>query len=172
MNRILLKFINVILFLSVFTTYWGSTAFGVDLFIPAVEVKTGQTIDIPIMLDQVDNLAGVKLVMKYDPNILIFKKATKTEHTSSLMHIANDKKPGLLIVVMAGPRGIKGKDFSILSLTFDTKKDLKSNHTTNIKITEVQLMSDQLKELTCNIKTDPIKILPEKTTETDVKETQ
>jgi len=171
MNRLFLKFIYIIFFIGV-TTCLGNTALGIDLFIPSVEVETGQTIDIPIMLDQVDNLAGVKLVMKYDPNILVFKKSTKTEHTSSLMHIANDKKPGLLIVVMAGPRGIKGKDFSILSLQFDTKKDLKSNHTTLLKITEVQLMSDQLKELTCNIKTNPIKILPVKAAETDVKKNQ
>lgn len=112
------------------------------------------------MIDQVDNLAGVKLVIKYDPETLTFKRGTKTKHTNSLMHIVNDKKPGLLIVVMAGARGIKGKDFSILNLTFAIKKGLKENHTIKIEITELQLMSDKLKDIKCNITVHPLVISP------------
>jgi hypothetical protein len=76
------------------------------------------------------------------------------------MHIVNDKKPGLLIVVMAGARGIKGKEFSIFTLTFEIKKGLKGNHTTEIIITEVQLMSDQLKDIKTKTTVHPITILP------------
>jgi hypothetical protein len=133
---------------------------GTELYIPALKGKSGQIIDIPIMIDKVDNLAGVKLVLKYDPKILTYKKAAKTEQTSSLMHIVNDKKPGRLIVVMAGPKGIKGKEFSIISLTFEAKKGLKSNHTTAIKITELQLMSDQLKNIKSKVRVSPITITP------------
>ncbi len=112
------------------------------------------------MIDKVDNLAGVKMVLNYDPEILLFKKGTKTSQTSALMHIVNDKKPGLLILVMAGATGIKGKDFPILKLTFEIKEGLKGNHTTEIKIKEVQLMSDQLKEIETKIISNPITILP------------
>ena len=137
-----------------------STVMGTELYVPALKGKSGQNIDIPIMIDKVDNLAGVKLVLQYDPKILTYKKAAKTEQTSSLMHIVNDKKPGRLIVVMAGPKGIKGKEFSIISLTFEAKKGFKSNHTTAIKITELQLMSDQLKDIKCKVKVSPITITP------------
>ena len=133
---------------------------GCELLIPPLEGKSGQSMDVPIMIDQVDNLAGVKLVMSYNPNILTFIKGTKTKQTNSLMHIINDKKPGLLILVMAGARGIKGRDFPILKLTFEIKEGLKVNHTTEIKVKEVQLMSDQLKEIEAKVVSNPITILP------------
>lgn len=159
MDRILARWICLLLFGAVIIS-WISVASGTELSIPALKGVSGQTIDIPIMIDQVDNLAGVKLVMKYDPEILTFKRGTKTKHTNSLMHIVNDKKPGLLIVVMAGARGIKGKDFSILNLTFAIKKGLKGNYTTKIEITELQLMSDKLKDIKCNITVHPLVIFP------------
>ncbi len=134
---------------------------GTDIYIPSLKTESGKTVGIPIMLDHIDNLAGVKMVMKYDKKILKFKKAVKTKYTSSLMHIVNDKKPGILIVVMAGARGIKGKKFPILVLAFETKKGLKTNHTTIINITEAQLMSDKLKNIKYSIHVNPLTILPQ-----------
>jgi hypothetical protein len=145
---------------SLVLVFLASSAWSTDLYIPPVKGKSGESIDVPVMLDEVDNLAGVKLVLKYDPEILAFKKGAKTKHTDSLMHIVNDKKPGLLIVVMAGARGIKGKKFSVFTLTFEIKRGLKGNHTTEIKITEVQLMSDQLKDIKTKTTVHPITILP------------
>jgi len=91
----------------------------------------------------------------------VFKKGAKTKQTDSLMHVVNDKKPGQVIVVMAGARGIKGKNVPIFTLTFDVKAGLKGNHATKIAVTEVQLMSDQLKEIKCNVVIDPITISPQ-----------
>ncbi len=159
MGRFSAKLVFFFLFVLI-TIIWTSTVMGTELYIPALKGKSGQNIDIPIMIDKVDNLAGVKLVLQYDPKILTYKKAAKTEQTSSLMHIVNDKKPGRLIVVMAGPKGIKGKEFSIIFLTFEAKKGLKSNHTTTLKITELQLMSDQLKDIKSKVRVSPITITP------------
>jgi hypothetical protein len=98
--------------------------------------------------------------MSYDQEILVFKKGAKTKQTDSLMHVVNDKKPGQIIVVMAGARGIKGKNIPIFTLSFDVKSSIKGNHKIKIAITEAQLMSDQLKEIKCNIVIDPITISP------------
>ena len=146
--------------LALILVFLASSAWSTELYIPPVKGKPGEPVDIPIMLDEVDNLAGVKLVLKYDAKILTFKKGAKTKRTDSLMHIVNDKKPGLLIVVMAGARGIKGKAFAIFTLTFEIKKGLKGNHATEIKITEIQLMSDQLKDIETKTRIHPITILP------------
>jgi len=159
MNKTTTKLIFFLLS-GLITIVWASAVWGTELYTPPIKGKSGQSIDIPIMIDQIDNLAGLKLVLKYDPKILIYKKTTKTDQTASLMHIVNDKKPGLLVVVMAGPKGIKGKKLSIFSLTFETKKGLKSNHTTSIKITEVQLMNDQLKDIECKTRLSPVTIIP------------
>jgi len=96
--------------------------------------------------------------MEYDCKILIFKNGVKTKESNPLMHIVNDKKPGKLIVVMAGAKGIKGKDFPILTLTFEIKKNLTGNHTTSIRINDVHLMSDQLKEIKCDVMVNPLTV--------------
>lgn len=131
-----------------------------EIRIPPLTVKSGQSIEIPIMIDEVDNLAGVRLVMTYDPEILTYKGGVKTKETDSLMHIVNDKKPGALIVVMAGAKGIKGKDFPIFKVTFEAKKDIKEIRTTKISVTEIQLMGDDLKERKATINSHPITIQP------------
>ena len=135
-----------------FTSLWFCSAEATELFIPEIKGKPGRMVEIPVMIDETDNLAGVKLVMKYDSDLLTYKKAVKTQYTSSLMHIVNDKKPGLLIIVMAGAKGIKGKDFPIISITFETRKNITGNHKTRLEITEIQLMSDKLKDI--KVKTD------------------
>ena len=139
---------------------WTVSVEAVEIKIPPVTAKSGQPVEIPLMIDEIDNLAGVKLVITYDPEILTYKGGMKTKETESLMHIVNDKKPGTLIVVMAGAKGIKGKDLPIFTLAFEVKKDIKENHTTQISITESQLMGDDLKERKSTVVTHPITILP------------
>jgi len=158
MNRILSNLLALSVFMAFCLT---SAAFGTELSIPPFKAKPGDIIDVPLMIDAVDNLSGIKLVMNYDTEILTFKNAKKTKQTASLMHIVNSKKPGSLILVMAGAKGIQGKDFSILSLKFEVKKDLKGNRTTQIKIPEIQMMTDQLKDIKCSIRANPFTILAE-----------
>jgi len=139
--------------------FCAASAWGVELQIPPLKGKAGQEIQVPLVLDQIGNLAGVKLVLHYDKEILTFKEGVKTQATQSLMHIINDKTPGKLIIVMAGARGIQGKEITILTLTFGIKKTV-ANYTTAIEIPEVQLMSDDLKEIECKIRSGSIEILP------------
>lgn len=133
----------------------GSLA-ATEVSIPALEVEPGNTINVPIMIDRTDNLAGLKLVLSYDPKILQYRTSAKTSHTASLMHIVNDKTPGRLIIVMAGATGVKGENFPLFTMTFAASGGLKGNHTTRIKIAEIQLMSDKLKEIDSTVHTEPI----------------
>jgi len=152
--------LSILLLLGSFVAIYSSAVWASEVYIPPLEGRSGQSIEVPIMIDRVDNLAGVKLVMTYDKNILTFKKGAKTEQTDSLMHIINDKRPGLLIFVLAGAKGIKGKKFPIMKLTFEIKKGLKGNRKSEIKIKEVQLMSDKLKNIESKTVSNPITILP------------
>jgi len=138
-----------------------SAGYGTELSIPSLEAKSGGTIDIPVMIDRVDNLAGIKVVLNYDPGMLTYKKASKTEQTASLMHIVNDKKPGLLIAVMAGAKGIKGISIPLLMFTFEIKQTLEKRVSTRIDITDVELMSDQLEDIKCSISAHPLTIVAE-----------
>jgi hypothetical protein len=84
-------FITFILFSGFIASPCISIGWGAEINIPSLKGKAGQSIDVPVMIDKVDNLAGVKLVLAYDPKILQFKKGTKTSQTDALMHIVNDK---------------------------------------------------------------------------------
>ncbi len=141
------------------TIFLTSAVTATELYIPEIKAKPGDAVSIPVKIDLVDNLAGIKLVLKYDSDVLAFRNAKKTKETSPLMHIVNDKKPGTLVLVMAGAKGINGKDFSIVVLDFEVKKDVKDKKTGKIEITEVQLMNDQLKDIKCDIKVSPLVIL-------------
>ena len=132
----------------------------VQVYIPPLTVTAGQTVRIPVKVDQVDNLAGFKLVLHYDPQLLKYKGAAKTSHTAPLMHIVNDRKPGVLIVVMAGARGIQGRDMVLFTMTFEVSESVSVQTRTRLEITEVQLMSDTLKELKGDVQVDPLVIEP------------
>ncbi len=151
---------NIVALIAISIILPAAASNATELSIPEIKGKAGQTIDIPIMLDTVDNLAGVKIAIQYDKNLLAYKSATRTKQTSSLMHIVNDKKPGILIIVMAGAKGIKGKNFSIFSLKFEVNKELKQEIKTAFKITEIQLMSDQLKDIKHTVKISPVVLKP------------
>lgn len=137
-----------------------AAARGVELYIPAVQAKAGNTISVPIMVNHVDNLAGLKLVLKYDADLLEFKRGAKTRHTDELMHVVNDRTPGRLIIVMAGARGIKGTDIPLFTLSFRAGGNFSEPVFTRIEITENQLMSDQLDVINCTIRTEPVTIEP------------
>lgn len=129
-----------------------------ELIIPALTGEPGKTVTVPIVLDKVDNLAGIKISLKYDTGLLQYKKAEKAKSTSSFLHVVNDKKPGLLIIVMASAVGIKGKDLTIMTLDFEVKPSVKEKTAAKLDVSELQLMSDKLKELKYKIKSHPIDI--------------
>ncbi len=141
--------------------FFTGPALGTELYIPSITAKPGQTIEIPIMIDRIDNLAGMKLVFKYNQKVLKYVNGEKTKHTSALMHVVNDKNPGVLIIVMAGARGIKGEDIPLFLLKFKTCETLTEKTSAGIRISELQLMSDTLKEVECAIRVNDVVVLPQ-----------
>ncbi len=135
-------------------------AWGTELIIPAAEAKAGHSVRIPVMIDKTDNLAGVKLSIAYDKELLTFRKADKTEYTSSLMHIVNDKNPGVLIIVMAGAKGVKGENFPILFMEFTVSSDIKEKKIAKMEVKESQLMSDTLKDAEHKVSVHTLTLLP------------
>ena len=85
-----------------------STAVGAELNVPTVVGTHGEVVKFPVTVNKVDNLAGIKLVLVYDRNILKFVKAEKTTYTANMLYVINDKIPGKLIIVMAAAKGFAG----------------------------------------------------------------
>ena len=128
-----------------------SAAPAAELSIPAVTGIKGEVVKLHVSVDKVDNLAGIKLAITYDKNILKFVKAEKTTHTANMLYVVNDKVPGRLIIVMAATKGIAGKDMKLVQMTFELLKDVKKEEKVTLQISEAELMSDKLKRIEINL---------------------
>ena len=74
------RFISVVVALLLCVTV--SIAFGAELNVPVVSGSHGDIVKLPVIIDKVDNLAGIKLAMTYDRNSLKFLKAApKVKHS-------------------------------------------------------------------------------------------
>lgn len=142
------------LFLILFLFIGLSSSYAAELYIPKLETgdaspqgADASLVVMPIMLDQARNLAGVKIVMTYNKDVLEYEKASKTKHTSSLMHIVNSKNPGRLIIVMAGAMGINGSDIPLLTLHFRLKSKTGVDVNSLVKIKMAELMDAKLKTI-------------------------
>jgi hypothetical protein len=140
----------------------SSTAFAAEkkaqLIFPEITVLPGKEFKLPIMLDNVPNLAGIKLALTYDKNVLTYTKSEKTKTTASLMHIVNDKNPGKLVIVMAGARGVSVNKQSVMDLYFKVNTQVPKAIDMTFKIIDIQLMSDTLKELAYEFNISPVHV--------------
>jgi len=148
-------------FFIVFGCCHAAGAFAVTLIIPSLEARSGGYIEVPVLVDRVDNLAGIKLTLRYDDEVLQYEDARPSEWTDALMHVTNRKTPGCLIVVMAGAEGVKGRNMPLIYIGFRVKNGLKEKQSLAIRISNIQLVSDQLKNLKSDTGIHPLTILPE-----------
>ena len=114
-----------------------------------VPTQTTPNLHLSLKVDKIEKLAGLKISLTYPDKILKFNSASKTKATSSFMHVVNDKNPGKLIIVMASAKGISGSDVGLFSLDFAIAPN-SSASSVSIHMTTCQLMTENLKELSCN----------------------
>ena len=132
----------------------------ITIYMPDLSVKPGDSFTVPVMIDAIDNLAGLKIVVTYDDKVLTYSKGQKTPAANSLMHIVNDRQSGRLVLVMAGARGIRGEKLSVFQFEFTAASSIAKETKTELRIVESQLMSDALKDLKHDTKPFRIAIIP------------
>ena len=121
----------------------GSTAFGAELNIPTVTGTHGEMVKLPVTVDKVDNLAGIKLSLSYDRKILKFIKAEKTAYTANMLYVVNDKVPGKLIIVMAAAKGFASENAPLVEMTFELLQDVNKEDSVTLEIIDAELMDDK-----------------------------
>ncbi len=129
-----------------------------EIHIDAQTVSPGQTIKVPIVIDRVEDLAGVKIVLQYDPGQLRYRATARAAAASQMMHVVNDKRPGTLIIVMAGATGIRGENLALFSITFNVAAELPAKTQITLRIAESQLMSAQLKDIAHAVAVSPFRV--------------
>jgi len=160
-EKVRLKRLIYIAIVCGFLCHWlGECAYALTLTTPNMQVSSGDSFQIPIKIDEVENLAGLRLVVKYDADMLEFEQSIQAKAVESLMHISNNKKPGVLIIVMAGAKGIKGKNCPLLWIQFKAKPDLQKKHELKLEVANLQLMDEQLSNLKAKTKMNSIVVLP------------
>ncbi len=105
---------------------------------------------VSVKIDQADKLAGLKIIITHDKKQFEFVKSQKSAATNSFMHIANDKKDGQVVVVMASAKGVSGKDVNLLDLEYKSAQQDAGGSPPVLKITQCELMSEDLKEIPCS----------------------
>jgi hypothetical protein len=108
-----------------------------------------------------ENIAGIKLVLTYDSTLITYVKTEKSKKTSQMMQVVNDQNPGRLIVVMASAKGVSGDKGNILTIQFRAATGIKEKVTTKIQVTDIELVSEQLKTIPCKLAEGEITLLPE-----------
>jgi hypothetical protein len=137
----------VIVFAALLLNFGAANAFGADLHVSAVAGKQGTVVKLAVSVDKVDNLAGIKLSLAYNKDVLKFVKAEKTSYTANMLHVVNDKVPGRLIIVMAAARGFAGEKAPLVEMSFELLQDVKEEDKVRVQITEAELMSDKLQKI-------------------------
>ncbi len=99
-----------------------------------------------LMIDRAEKLAGMKVTLSYDNNLLRFIKAEKAAAVASFMYTVNDTHPGTVIIVMASAEGISGVDMELLLLEFASRTEL-PEPTRKVSVTQIQLMDEHLQEI-------------------------
>jgi hypothetical protein len=101
---------------------------------------------VTLTIDKVEKLAGMKVTITYDKNLLTFVKAEKAKGLASFMHVVNDKTPGLVIIVMASASGVSGTDLPLLHLEF-TPTGPGAGSKRTLSVSQIQLMNENLQEI-------------------------
>jgi hypothetical protein len=120
--------------------------------------KAGSEVQLPLLFDKIDNVAGIKIILTYDTEMLEFLKAEKTEKSQGMMHIVNANVPGRIVLVMAGATGIAGERLSFCTLYFRIKEKLIPALQTQIRIVEAEAKSDQLKNIQVELRNGVVDI--------------
>lgn len=135
---------------------WVTPLQAAQLVIPEIEGDPGEIIHIPIILKDIDNLAGLKLTISFDRTLLTYQNAIKSPHASGLMHLVNASSPGRLTIVMAGAAGISSRNIPVLTMIFKIHNDIHKLTRTELTIGESQLMSETLQEISHTLDSRPI----------------
>ena len=142
---VLLFFTGIVFFI---LTISNEALAGASLSLVAEDQERPDSIS--LVIGRAERIAGLKVTINYDKDKLKFKNAEKSTSTSSFLHVVNDKYPGRLIVVMASAKGVSGDMVPLLHLTFTPITNTENNEA-KVSVTQVQLMTEDLKEIRANM---------------------
>lgn len=152
------------LILCLIVTALGSwtQAYATEMIIGSANAAPGQEFSVNATLEPGTRVAGIKMVLGYDADILMFVKAEKLEAANGMMFVVNDRNPGKLIIVMAGASGIDLPRADLLKLVFRVRDPIRNTMKTQIQLLEIEAKSDSLKQVQIHSRSGEVDILIDK----------
>lgn len=129
-----------------------------EIFIPEMAVNAGARVKVPIAVTKLDDIAGIRLRVRYDPGAVRFLSGVSG--IRSFIDVINNKKAGELLVVMAGPKGVTTGQRKIYHLAFEMNDSAKKENMPPFYITDAEMMNSKLKQVPCIVKIKDISVLP------------
>jgi len=151
---------RILLFIAVFTICRAVSASAIDPRQQNTTILKGHVFTTRLVIDEVTNLAGIKISLKYNAKVLEYVSCKKTRYVAPLMQVVNDKTPGVLIIVMAGAKGIQGKNIPVCEFTFKARSEINQQTNKVLEISECELMSDMLQKIDSKIMIKDFVITP------------
>jgi len=112
------------------------------LRLPTMNVMPGDTITVPLEISNAYGLAGLKVIINYDPGILTFIDASTTDLTKNCTSKASLTQEGVLSISLAQDTKMSGGSGSILDIRFQVPANAAPGAVGRLKISEVSLSGE------------------------------
>ncbi len=125
----------------------SASAGAAELRIEDAKIFPNGSVQVPVVIQNVDDLCGLKMVVWYDQDRLKFSKFIKASEVRSFLHMVNDKVAGILVVSMAGAKGVGAEMLPICTLKFELKPTTGRQKITPFLVRESRLIGEALEEI-------------------------
>ena len=123
------------------------SAAAAELRIPDVQFGQRNILEVPVIVDRAERLSAVKMALWYDQDLFAFKKVIKAAEAKSLLHAVNHRTPGILVVAMAGARGVRAENLKVITLVFELKPHAADQTPIPFMVRESRLVDEELKNI-------------------------
>ena len=142
--------IQIIILCTLYLSIHFSVSHAADAGLNFTIKNSSKPLSLSLVIDDAKKIAGMKVTIAYDKDVLILKGADKSKATGSFLHVVNDKYPGKIIIVMASAKGVSGVNVELCHIDFE-KKTGNNTSETKISVIQLQLMDENLVEISGNL---------------------
>jgi len=112
------------------------------LIIPELTAAPGDTVTVPITIDDAEGVAGADISLTYDSSILTISEVKSTELSGDLSLIPNTETAGQISLSIAGAKGIAEGSGSLIDLIFTVDSKAEAGSETQIKFEDAALFDE------------------------------
>jgi len=109
------------------------------LTIPNLEASPGDTITVPITIDDAKGVAGADINLTYDAKVLTISEVKSTDLSGALSLSSNTEIAEQITLSLAGAKGIAEGSGSLIDLIFTVNSSAKVGSETQIKFKDAEL---------------------------------